>query len=104
MGWVAGLAPVLVSRMGVGWEMGYTDRHDETVMANDLMADVTDTFLARTAADDIGPGDPIHHTLRDARKYEPSCDSTRSSVCYANLILGFSVNFVHKKRLAERYQ
>ena len=30
--------------------------------------------------------------------------STRSSVCCANLILGFSVNFVHKKHLAERYQ
>ena len=30
--------------------------------------------------------------------------STRSSVCCANLILGFSVNFVHKKHLAECYQ
>ena len=28
---------------------------------------------------------------------------TRSSVCYANLILGFSVNYVHKKHLAECY-
>ena len=30
--------------------------------------------------------------------------STNSSVCCANLILGFSVNFVHKKHLAECYQ
>ena len=30
--------------------------------------------------------------------------STRSSVCCANLILGFSVNFVHKKHLAEYCQ
>ena len=29
--------------------------------------------------------------------------STRSSVCYANLILGFSVSFAHKKHLAEHY-
>ena len=38
------------------------------------------------------------------RKTNLLVTSTRSSVCCANLILGFSVNFVHKKHLAERYQ
>ena len=47
--------------------MGYTDRHDETVMANDLMADATETSLGRTAAGRVGPGEPVHLTLRDAR-------------------------------------
>ena len=38
------------------------------------------------------------------RKTNLLVTSTRSSVCCANLILGFSVNFVHKKHLAECYQ
>ena len=38
------------------------------------------------------------------RKTNLLVTSTRSSVCCANLILGFSVNSVHKKHLAERYQ
>ena len=38
------------------------------------------------------------------RKTNLLVTSTRSSVCCANLILGFSVNFVHKKHLTERYQ
>ena len=38
------------------------------------------------------------------RKTNLLVTSTRSSVCCANLTLGFSVNFVHKKHLAERYQ
>ena len=38
------------------------------------------------------------------RKTNLLVTSTRSSVCCANLILGFSVNFVHKKHLAEYCQ
>ena len=38
------------------------------------------------------------------RKTNLLVTSTRSSVCCANLTLGFSVNFVHKKHLTERYQ
>ena len=38
------------------------------------------------------------------RKTNLLVTSTRSSVCCANLTLGFSVNFVHKKHLAECYQ
>ena len=44
------------------------------------------------------------NALRDAQKTNLLVTSTRSSVCCANLILGFSVNFVHKKHLAECYQ